>query len=180
MGKERHDEVEWLFFGTGRPVFTAHGSEHALAGFMAIIDAMMSFVKDRGDSLHSIRCSINKWPTASCSWANQPFLLCGMPLCSMVAKFVLAFVSGTWPAGSLLSNSGCFCRAGKHLIVFLERGPLYLVAVSSAGEPESALKLQLDLLHAHLLAILTDNFDRMLAKNPRFEPRRLLGMHLFA
>lgn len=59
--------------------------------------------------------------------------------------------------------------------MFLERGPLYLVAVSSTGEPENALKLQLDLLHAHLLAILTDNFDRILAKNPRFEPRRLLG-----
>ena len=39
----------------GRPVFTAHGSEHALAGFMAIIDAMMSFVKDRGDALRSMR-----------------------------------------------------------------------------------------------------------------------------
>ncbi|CAL8471447.1 g10989 [Coccomyxa elongata] len=125
---QNEDSSQWRsqrkhFFvlsNAGRPVFTAHGSEHALAGFMAIIDAMMSFVKDRGDSLHSI-------------------------------------------------------RAGKHLIVFFERGPLYLVAVSSAGEPESALKLQLDLLHAHLLAILTDNFDRMLAKNPRFEPRRLLG-----
>ena len=60
-------------------------------------------------------------------------------------------------------------------MVFLERGPLYLVAVSSAGEPEAALKLQLELLHAHLLAILTDSFDRTLARNPRFEPRRLLG-----
>jgi len=59
--------------------------------------------------------------------------------------------------------------------VFLEKGPLYLVAVSSADEPESALRLQLDLLHAHFLAILTDNFDKMLARNPRFEPRRLLG-----
>lgn len=59
--------------------------------------------------------------------------------------------------------------------MFLERGPLYLVAVSSAGEPEAALALQLDLLHGHLLAILTDSFDRMLARNPRFEPRRLLG-----
>ena len=40
-------------------MFTAHGSEHALAGFMAIIDAMMSFVKDRGDSLHSMRFAPN-------------------------------------------------------------------------------------------------------------------------
>ena len=59
--------------------------------------------------------------------------------------------------------------------MFLERGPLYLVAVSSLGEPEAALALQLDLLHAHFLAILTNSFDRTLARNPRFEPRRLLG-----
>ena len=70
--------------------------------------------------------------------------------------------------------AGC-CRSGQHLIVFLERGPLYLVAVSSAGEPEAALALQLDLLHAHFLAILTDSFEKTLARNPRFEPRRLLG-----
>lgn len=70
----------------------------------------------------------------------------------------------------------CPCRSGKHLIVFLEKGPLYLVAVSSADEPPSALRLQLELLHAHFLAILTDNFDKMLARNPRFEPRRLLGV----
>ena len=70
---------------------------------------------------------------------------------------------------------GC-CRSGQHLIVFLERGPLYLVAVSNAGEPEAALALQLDLLHAHFLAILTDSFEKTLAKNPRFEPRRLLGV----
>ena len=43
------------YMHAGRPVFTAHGSEHALAGFMAIIDAMMSFVKDRGDALRSMR-----------------------------------------------------------------------------------------------------------------------------
>ena len=72
----------------------------------------------------------------------------------------------------------CCCRSGQHLIVFLERGPLYLVAVSRAGEPKAALLLQLDLLHAHFLAILTDSFEKTLAKNPRFEPRRLLGATL--
>ena len=70
---------------------------------------------------------------------------------------------------------GC-CRSGQHLIVFLERGPLYLVAVSNVGEPEAALALQLDLLHEHFLAILTDSFEKTLARNPRFEPRRLLGV----
>lgn len=67
------------------------------------------------------------------------------------------------------------CRAGQHVIVFLERGPLYLVAAAATGEPVAVLLRQLDLLHAHLLAILTDGFDRTLARNPRFEPRRLLG-----
>lgn len=66
-------------------------------------------------------------------------------------------------------------RAGQHVIVFVERGPLYLVAAAATGEPAAALVQQLDLLHAHLLAILTDGFDRTLARNPRFEPRRLLG-----
>jgi len=66
-------------------------------------------------------------------------------------------------------------RAGRHTIVFLERGPLYLVAAAATGEPAGALAAQLGLLHDHLVAILTDGFDRTLARNPRFEPRRLLG-----
>ena len=61
------------------------------------------------------------------------------------------------------------------MIVFIERGPLYLVAVAATGEPVAALAQQLSLLHSHLVAILTDGFDRTLARNPRFEPRRLLG-----
>ncbi len=59
--------------------------------------------------------------------------------------------------------------------MFLERGPLYLVAAAATGEPAGALAAQLGLLHDHLVAILTDGFDRTLARNPRFEPRRLLG-----
>ena len=49
-------------YRTGRPVFTAHGSEHALAGFMAVIDALASFVKDRGDALRSMRCRFGSQP----------------------------------------------------------------------------------------------------------------------
>lgn len=61
------------------------------------------------------------------------------------------------------------------MIVFIERGPLYLVAAAATGEPVAALAQQLGLLHSHLVAVLTDGFDRTLARNPRFEPRRLLG-----
>ena len=71
-------------------------------------------------------------------------------------------------------------RAGQHMVVFMERGPLYLVVAAATGEPEAALRLQLDLLHAHIVAILTDGFERLLIRNPRFEPRRLLGIPLSA
>jgi len=67
------------------------------------------------------------------------------------------------------------CRAGKHVIVFLVRGPLYLVAVSRQGEPESVLRDQLKCLYAQIVCILTTGFERMFLKNPGFDSRRLLG-----
>ncbi|KAK9839324.1 hypothetical protein WJX81_008143 [Elliptochloris bilobata] len=115
-----HRKHIFVLTNAGRPVWTLHGREDSLVGFMAIVDAMLAFAKSRGDAMRSI-------------------------------------------------------RAGQHVIVFLERGPLYLVAVAATGEPAAALAQQLDLLHAHLLAILTNGFDRTLTRNPRFEPRRLLG-----
>lgn len=66
-------------------------------------------------------------------------------------------------------------RAGRHLVVFLVRGPLHLVAASSRGEGEGVLRDQLALLHSQILCILTAGFERMFARNPRFDVRRLLG-----
>ena len=67
------------------------------------------------------------------------------------------------------------CRAGTRLVVFLEQGPLILVAVSTAGEPESWLQLQMQLLHGQLVSILTSSLERMFAKNPSYDLRALLG-----
>ena len=67
------------------------------------------------------------------------------------------------------------CRAGARLFVFLEQGPLILVAVSTAGEPESWLQLQMQLLHGQLVSILTSSLERMFAKNPSYDLRALLG-----
>ena len=55
---------------------------------------------------------------------------------------------------------------------------MYLVAVSATGEPVSVLRLQLDLLHAQIVCILTEGFHRMFARNPRYDSRRLLGTAL--
>ena len=67
------------------------------------------------------------------------------------------------------------CRAGARLFVFLEQGPLILVAVSTAGEPESWLQLHMQLLHGQLVSILTSSLERMFAKNPSYDLRALLG-----
>ena len=39
----------------GKPIFTAHGKEDELAGFMALIQALVSVVRDTGDSLQTVR-----------------------------------------------------------------------------------------------------------------------------
>ena len=39
----------------GKPVFSLHGDENALAGLMAILTAIISFVKDQGDNLQSVK-----------------------------------------------------------------------------------------------------------------------------
>ena len=36
-------------------MWTLHGREDALVGFMAIVDAMLAFAKLRGDAIRSIR-----------------------------------------------------------------------------------------------------------------------------
>lgn len=46
-------------------------------------------------------------------------------------------------------------RCGPALIVFRTHGPLYFVAASSLGEPATALKKQLELLHGQLVLVVT-------------------------
>ena len=70
------------------------------------------------------------------------------------------------------------CRAGKHCIVFLERGPFICVMASATGEPEAVLLSQLRLIHAQILSILPSSVDKTFAKSPGYDARKLLGMDL--
>ncbi|KAL0035669.1 hypothetical protein WJX79_007044 [Trebouxia sp. C0005] len=110
----------FVLSNAGKPIWTLHGDENALAGFMAVIQALTSFVHDKGDTMQSI-------------------------------------------------------RAGAHLIVFLERGPFILVMASATGEPEAALTCQLGLVYAQILSILSSSVDKMFARNPSYDARKLLG-----
>jgi hypothetical protein len=78
---------------------------------------------------------------------------------------------------SFIENSGDtirFVRAGEHQIVFLVKGPLYLVAISATEEPDQVIMGQLELLHAQLILILTKGVEKCFVKNSKFDMRPLL------
>ena len=68
-----------------------------------------------------------------------------------------------------------YIKAGTHHVVFLTRGPLYLVAASSLGEPVQHTWRQLSLLHAQIFSILTSKVESIFARNASYDARGLLG-----
>ena len=59
--------------------------------------------------------------------------------------------------------------------MFLEKGPLIFVMASANGEPPAVLFSQLRLVHAQILSILSSSVDKMFARNPSYDARKLLG-----
>lgn len=80
---------------------------------------------------------------------------------------------------SVMQSSGDslrYMRSGKRVVAFLDRTPLYLVAVSTLGEPAAVLRMQLALVHGQLIALLTERaIKNILDKNPGYDVRRLLS-----
>ncbi|KAL0460195.1 UNVERIFIED_CONTAM: Vacuolar fusion protein MON1 [Sesamum latifolium] len=66
-------------------------------------------------------------------------------------------------------------RAGKHQVVFLVKGPIYLVCISCTEEPYESLRGQLELLYGQMILILTKSVNRCFEKNPKFDMTSLLG-----
>ncbi|KAI3461431.1 hypothetical protein Pfo_018094 [Paulownia fortunei] len=66
-------------------------------------------------------------------------------------------------------------RAGKHQVVFLVKGPIYLVCISCTEEPYESLMGQLELLYGQMILILTKSINRRFEKNPKFDMTSLLG-----
>ncbi|EPS59711.1 hypothetical protein M569_15094, partial [Genlisea aurea] len=66
-------------------------------------------------------------------------------------------------------------RAGKHQVVFVVKGPIYLVCISCSDEPYESLKEQLEFLYGQMILILTKSVDRCFEKNPKFDMTSLLG-----
>ncbi|KAG6583584.1 Vacuolar fusion protein MON1-like protein, partial [Cucurbita argyrosperma subsp. sororia] len=66
-------------------------------------------------------------------------------------------------------------RAGKHLVVFLVKGPIYLVCISCTEEPYESLRGQLELIYGQMILILTKSVNRCFERNPKFDMTSLLG-----
>jgi hypothetical protein len=67
-------------------------------------------------------------------------------------------------------------EVGQSMIVFLLRGPLYFVVASKTGEPESALRDQLQWLYYQIISIITGaQLQKIFDKHTNFDLRRLLG-----
>ncbi|KAJ4978071.1 hypothetical protein NE237_008851 [Protea cynaroides] len=122
---------------------------------------------------------------ASISWRKRKkhfFVLShsGKPIYSRYGdEYKLAGFAATLQAIiSFVENGGDhvkFVRAGKHQVVFLVMGPIYLVCISCTEEPYEALKGQLDLIYGQIILILTKSVNRCFEKNPKFDMTPLLG-----
>ncbi|XP_062208228.1 vacuolar fusion protein MON1 homolog isoform X2 [Phragmites australis] len=122
---------------------------------------------------------------ASASWRKRKkhfFILSnsGKPIYSRYGdEHKLAGFSATLQAIiSFVENSGDrikFVRAGKHQIIFLVKGPIYLVCISCTEESYEGLRGQLELMYGQILLILTKSVNRCFEKNPKFDMAPLLG-----
>lgn len=122
---------------------------------------------------------------ASISWRKRKkhfFVLShsGKPIYSRYGdEHKLAGFSATLQAIiSFVQNGGDrvkFVRAGKHQVIFLVKGPIYLVCISCTEEPYEALKGQLELIYGQIILILTRSVNRCFEKNPKFDMTPLLG-----
>ncbi|XP_057457918.1 vacuolar fusion protein MON1 homolog [Lotus japonicus] len=122
---------------------------------------------------------------ASISWRKRKkhfFVLShsGKPIYSRYGdEHKLAGFSATLQAIiSFVENGGDrvkFVRAGKHQVVFLVKGPIYLVCISCTEEPYESLRGQLDLIYGQIIVILTKSVNRCFEKNSKFDMSPLLG-----
>nr|XP_023926872.1 vacuolar fusion protein MON1 homolog [Quercus suber]POE92583.1 vacuolar fusion protein mon1 like [Quercus suber] len=122
---------------------------------------------------------------ASLSWRKRKkhfFILSnsGKPIYSRYGdEHKLAGFSATLQAIiSFVENGGDrvkLVRAGNHQVVFLVKGPIYLVCISCTEEPYESLRGQLELIYGQMLLILTKSVNRCFEKNPKFDMTPLLG-----
>lgn len=65
--------------------------------------------------------------------------------------------------------------AGNQRCTFVDRDPIYLLAVTSTGEPREYIEKQLDYIYHQVLFVLTGSVLTRLRKRPNYDVRDLMG-----
>ncbi|KAL5565677.1 hypothetical protein UlMin_028841 [Ulmus minor] len=171
------------------------GSSSASSGGSGIDEVVEDEIEEvRSDAIDGVLNSQASWlpgkrhvdeDDASISWRKRKkhfFMLShsGKPIYSRYGdEHKLAGFSATLQAIiSFLENGRDrvkLVKAGKHQVVFLLKGPIYLVCISCTEEPYESLRGQLELIYGQMILILTKSVNRCFEKNPKFDMTPLLG-----
>lgn len=63
---------------------------------------------------------------------------------------------------------------GEHRFVFQNREPVYLLAVSEAGEPLAQLAAQMDFVYDQIVSLLTATRLNVLKRQPQYDVKKYL------
>lgn len=91
-------------------------------------------------------------------------------LSAIVSKIQSFFLSGLQGQDSLR-----YMVAGEHIFAFHEKGPLWLVCISSCGDTYHDMVRLLDRVHLQIISILTAGIEKTLTAHPNYDMRSLLG-----
>ncbi|KAJ6715762.1 SAND PROTEIN-RELATED [Salix koriyanagi] len=189
--RRTNSEMEVDVNGPSSPSSSGYAGERGSSG-VSEDDEIQEVAKD--SALHGGFDSQAAWlpgkrhvdeDDASISWRKRKkhfFILShsGKPIYSRYGdEHKLAGFSATLQAIiSFVENGGDrvkLVRAGKHQVVFLVKGPIYLVCISCTEEPYESLRGQLELIYGQMILILTKSVNRCFEKNPKFDMTPLLG-----
>nr|QNH91775.1 putative SAND family protein [Populus ussuriensis] len=189
--RRTNSEVEVDVNGPSSPSSSGYAGERGSSG-VSEDDEIEEVAND--SALHEVFDSQAAWlpgkrhvdeDDASISWRKRKkhfFILShsGKPIYSRYGdEHKLAGFSATLQAIiSFVENGGDrvkLVRAGKHQVVFLVKGPIYLVCISCTEQPYESLRGELELIYGQMILILTKSVNRCFEKNPKFDMTPLLG-----
>ncbi|XP_034895960.1 vacuolar fusion protein MON1 homolog isoform X2 [Populus alba] len=189
--RRTNSEVEVDVNGPSSPSSSGYAGERGSSG-VSEDDEIQEVAID--SALHEVFDSQAAWlpgkrhvdeDDASISWRKRKkhfFILShsGKPIYSRYGdEHKLAGFSATLQAIiSFVENGGDrvkLVRAGKHQVVFLVKGPIYLVCISCTEQPYESLRGELELIYGQMILILTKSVNRCFEKNPKFDMTPLLG-----
>ncbi|KAJ6895261.1 vacuolar fusion protein MON1 [Populus alba x Populus x berolinensis] len=189
--RRTNSEVEVDVNGPSSPSSSGYAGERGSSG-VSEDDEIQEVAID--SALHEVFDSQAAWlpgkrhvdeDDASISWRKRKkhfFILShsGKPIYSRYGdEYKLAGFSATLQAIiSFVENGGDrvkLVRAGKHQVVFLVKGPIYLVCISCTEQPYESLRGELELIYGQMILILTKSVNRCFEKNPKFDMTPLLG-----